>query len=745
MGTSAYAYYDTPQQFPHPSSSAAQSQVPFISADDDIQRLFNVCRVGHGNAELLHEVLVFAKPEDLKDEINKEFRAKCRESQELIVSQIPWASAQAETSRRAARTVAETTEEQLLAALLSAHEELTESLKMFEDLERIGIEAEAEERRKTERLIQALTALSDFRATPEEANLIDQVFALGDPQHTGRLSARAASKIFGGSNLPPTTHAKIWDIATVDSAGKDGLDRQGVGVALRLIGHAQLGVPVTEALVKKPGPLAVIEGFSSIAEPAPGPSTSAAGGLPPLTARDQAKFRKIFLGSSPVNGLLSGAQARGVFMKSKLPTHTLSQIWSLADVKQRGALDLSDFTVAMYLVQAVMTGQITHLPKSLPPALHEQVAHKPPRSPGPLCHNGGQTLASSSLTPPITPHTGTPHHFRHGTPNTDPRWEISQTMRTYADRAFDSLDLQRTGRIWDLADTGHRGYLTREEFAIAMYLIRMKKKGRELPITLPPELAPSFMRANGSEAHVAMPQPQIQEGLLIDLTDPPESPVSPTVSRAQDRSPIIPGAFPSFSHPLTPNTPSSLPGHGLALQTPLPVSPVNGSFSWPSPPTTGPSTSRSTSAQQHVQLGDVPPAEKARSDQFFDALDTWRKGYVEADVAVPFFSKANLPNDIMASIWDRADTGRDGRLTRDSFAIAMHLIWEKSAERRSRNEQPLPPIPPSPSPQLEPPREPTPERAPPSPQVTHDLGDIDDPPRSDTPPPPYSLTQSDNE
>lgn len=52
----------------------------------------------------------------------------------------------------------ETTQEQLLAALLAAHEQLTEVLKMHEDLERIAIEQEAEERMKTERLVRMLTS-----------------------------------------------------------------------------------------------------------------------------------------------------------------------------------------------------------------------------------------------------------------------------------------------------------------------------------------------------------------------------------------------------------------------------------------------------------------------------------------------------------------------------------------------------------------------------------------------------------
>lgn len=148
-----------------------------------MRRLFQECKVGRGNASLLSEALAFARPEDLKlKEIIREFYARCRASQELISAQIPWAFAQAERSRQAAgrrgqpngvmrpstdsripnRTDSQislstisstgelTQEEQLLAALLAANEDLMEALRLYDDLERVGMEREAEERSRKE-------------------------------------------------------------------------------------------------------------------------------------------------------------------------------------------------------------------------------------------------------------------------------------------------------------------------------------------------------------------------------------------------------------------------------------------------------------------------------------------------------------------------------------------------------------------------------------------------------------------
>jgi len=146
-----------------------------------MRRLFEECKIGNGNAQLLSESLAFAKPEDLKEkEIIREFYARCRASQELIYSQLGWASANAEKSRIAngrgspqqqkrsrseidhhsPRTVQRTNsvtelapftrEEELLAALLASNEQLTEALRLYDDLERVGIEREAEERSRKE-------------------------------------------------------------------------------------------------------------------------------------------------------------------------------------------------------------------------------------------------------------------------------------------------------------------------------------------------------------------------------------------------------------------------------------------------------------------------------------------------------------------------------------------------------------------------------------------------------------------
>jgi len=130
----------------------------------------------------------------------QEWYSKCITSQVLVAAQIPWATAGADRSRtareaqqqqRAAKRpngqsahgvlskshrnkqgsgeespVELTPEEQLLGSLLEANEALTSVLRVYEDIERIGIEREAMERSRQEtRLDRSVSYLPSWIIT----------------------------------------------------------------------------------------------------------------------------------------------------------------------------------------------------------------------------------------------------------------------------------------------------------------------------------------------------------------------------------------------------------------------------------------------------------------------------------------------------------------------------------------------------------------------------------------------------
>ncbi|KAI5124051.1 hypothetical protein M0805_003880 [Coniferiporia weirii] len=450
--------------------------------------------------------------------------------------------------------------------------------------------------------------MSSFAPTQQELALVNQVFVAADPSKLGIITGDAAVKVFAGAKLAPTALGEIWSISDKDNNGF--LTKKGVAIALRLIGHAQKGEPVKESLLDRPGPLAFIEGISPSKRPSsilssPPNSPPPRGSLfPPLTAEDKTKFLRLFLGCGPVNGLLSGDKARDVFIKSKLPFEKLSQVWALADTQDRGSLDQTDFTVAMYLIQAVMSGQMTNLPATLPPGLYEQAGGRAPASVA--THSTGNSVTlSPSLTGSFTSAVSTPApltaqttggartrlqpqttgqeysrlsmvvspqqhvHFALGASAFGgapmQQWDVTHEEKTRFDQFFDGLDTQKRNfiegdvavpfmlqsklsedilaQVWDLADLNNDGRLTRDGFAVAMHLIQGKLAGKEIPSTLPISLIPPSMRANrlAATAPSVAPAPaSVPEPIRDLLWDD-----SPPASATAPQHPNVPSSQPS--------------------------------------------------------------------------------------------------------------------------------------------------------------------------------------------------------
>ena len=73
----------------------------------------------------------------------------------------------------------------------------------------------------------------------------------------------------------------------------------------------------------------------------------------------------MFEGLDPVDGRVTGANAKKEMMKSKLPKNVLARIWALADVDKDGHLDEDEFALAMYLID-VKVKDDDELPAELP-------------------------------------------------------------------------------------------------------------------------------------------------------------------------------------------------------------------------------------------------------------------------------------------------------------------------------------------------------------------------------------------
>ena len=306
-----------------------------------------------------------------------------------------------------------------------------------------------------------------------------------------------------------------------------------------MIGHYQAGRDPTPELALRPGPLPKFDGVPApgigpTIQPPPGPPPSAlqpqASGsgpirVPPLTPDKAGQYAALFEKSGAYNGVLPGEQAKQIFERAGLPNEILGRIWNLADTEQRGSLHVTEFVIAMHLLASFKSGALRALPNILPAGLYEAAARRPPsrQSSG----AGAMSVLPKQFSGPGVARAGSPLRTGFGAPQpfSQPTgfandWAISPADKAKFDGIYNNLDKTDRGyitgdeavpffsesklpeealaQIWDLADINSAGRLSRDEFAVAMYLIRQqrgKRDGREsLPSILPPNLIPPSMR-----------------------------------------------------------------------------------------------------------------------------------------------------------------------------------------------------------------------------------------------------------
>lgn len=116
-----------------------------------------------------------------------------------------------------------------------------------------------------------------------------------------------------------------------------------------------------------------------------------------VTPVERARHMEQFKGLNPIDGVITGNQAKGLLLQSGLPPPVLGQIWSLADANCDGKMDINEFSVACKLITMKLRG--FEIPPVLPPALKAVLASSgttTPISPAP-------SIGSGIATPPVRP------------------------------------------------------------------------------------------------------------------------------------------------------------------------------------------------------------------------------------------------------------------------------------------------------------------------------------------------------
>ncbi|KAH9048516.1 hypothetical protein EDB84DRAFT_1456393 [Lactarius hengduanensis] len=373
------------------------------------------------------------------------------------------------------------------------------------------------------------------------------------------------------------------------------------------------------------------------------------------TQGEAALVNQIFSKHDPQKfGVITGDVAVKVFGGANLNATTLGQIWGIADAENQGFLTRKGVSIAVRLLGWAQKGD----------ALSADLVNKP----GPLAVIDGFPSPSESrraispspqspgsrLPPPLTAQDKA--KFVRLFNGCGPINGLLSGEKAREVFVKSKLPVEKLSQIWNLSDTHNRGTLD-----VADFTASMSGQLSFIPTTLPPGL---YEMASGSPGSAVASHTTGNSGSFS-----PGKPLQPQYSGQPLQQQFTGPALQQHQ-----TGPTKLPRNAPA--------PAPGPFA-------------AASAAQTQPAWDVTPVEKANADKFFDTLDVQKRGYIEGDVAVPFMIDSKLPEDDLALIWDLADLNNDGRLTREGFAVAMHLIIGKLAGKDLPSTLPLSLMPPS--------------------------------------------------
>ncbi|KAG7513993.1 epidermal growth factor receptor substrate 15-like 1 isoform X3 [Solea senegalensis] len=329
-------------------------------------------------------------------------------------------------------------------------------------------------------------------------------------------------------------------------------------------------------------------------------------------------FENFYRQVDPGNtGRVGPTEAALFLKKSGLPDVTLGKIWDLADPDGKGYLDKQGFYVALRLVACAQSGQEV-------------------------------SLSSLNLTVPPPKFKDTSSPSLSSTVPADLHWAVRPEEKSKFDGIFESLapvngllsgdkvkpvlinsklPLDILGKVWDLSDIDKDGHLDRDEFAVAMHLVYRALEKEPVPALLPSSLIPPSKRKKSLGSVV--------------MSSVPGLPASPPPPKDSLRSTPSHGSMNSLN-----STGSLSPKHTLK-------------------------------SGQHSLNWVVPVSDRGRYDDIFLKTDADLDGFVSGHEVKDIFMQSGLSQNLLAHIWALADTRQIGKLSREQFALAMHLIQQK--------------------------------------------------------------------
>uniref|UniRef100_A0A8C1L2F9 Epidermal growth factor receptor pathway substrate 15-like 1a n=1 Tax=Cyprinus carpio TaxID=7962 RepID=A0A8C1L2F9_CYPCA len=213
------------------------------------------------------------------------------------------------------------------------------------------------------------------------------------------------------------------------------------------------------------------------------------------------------------------------------------------------------------------------------------------------------------------------------------------------------------GKIWDLADPDGKGFLDKQGFYVALRLVACAQSGHDISLSC---------------LNLPIPPPKFK-----DHSSPSLSSVTSTNESLWAVRPEEKGKFDGIFESLAPVN-GLLSGEKVKpvlINSKLPVD-VLGKV-WDLSDIDKDGHLDKDEFAVHSVNWVVPVADRGRYDDIFLKTDTDLDGFVSGQEVKDIFMHSGLPQNLLAHIWALADTRQMGKLTREQFSLAMHLIQQK--------------------------------------------------------------------
>ncbi|KAL6445061.1 hypothetical protein ACFW04_002162 [Cataglyphis niger] len=436
-----------------------------------------------------------------------------------------------------------------------------------------------------------------------------------------------------------------------------------------------------------------------------------------IQPRERMRYQEQFDSLKPINGIVTGEQAKGFFLRSQLPPPILGQIWALSDTDSDGKMNINEFSIACKLINLKLRG--FEIPKVLPPVLIQSLKSFPTgdanlvglangstaqNNIGSLVNlSGSQPMVSQTLTSTV-PTAGSTHSLI-GVASS-----VSTTIGGPPQRPAPPASI---GSNFATTTSGPPPKPAPPSFPnspvgispmkVPPFVVSTSVISSVPPVSgigipsiapiAPLNTNPVPMAAfNITQPLSTQPLGTVNTGMIAPITG--VSTMVPSIGSINTGT----GVAPSVVLPLVSSTTANgTLVNGAITQTPVSTNTPLSTTARP------PSIDRVGSVDsQHSLVGSpqsiewaVPHQTKLKYTQLFNTWDRTRSGFLSGPQARNIMVQSQLPQPILARIWALSDMDSDGRLGSEEFVLAMHLCDIAKAGETIPTTLPLELIPPT--------------------------------------------------